>query len=243
MGASRDDRKKFIFITAIDGEFRVKANEGDPGAEKRDKKDKDGKVTGQDWYQIYNNLDGHIDSITIDYNEHIKSDVCKFNMVSADAPDEIWQLQFKLNNQYLSNLCDRLINPSVDFSKEMRFKPYEMAKDNGKLARYLVPYQHSSPVLFDWATKIESVHNAENPDKDSPRWDEKFRSDERALVNWKMDMVDYLKKVITDQIIPKVVPFKEAEASDSFVPPVVNETPAPSQDEFLKEDETDDLPF
>ena len=233
----KTDHGGFTFVGIQGGEIRVRAKEGDEGAVKRDKM-KEGQVVGVSYFLVSESLDGYITGISLEFAEKIKSDVVNIDIIDPDEPNKKYRLSMSLKSLYFGDFVERLRHDGMNFGDQVRIKPFDSEGDDGKKHGLVCLYQNSSPVNFDWANLVQKKFTAKDRDPGQPKYPGKSDTDELDL--WKIAMKKYHKKVITEEIIPKVVPY--TPEAGGVIPQADNNTSQPSSD-LPPAEETDDLPF
>jgi len=129
MGLEKRENNTTWASIIADGSIRVRSEESNPNAVRRDYELKDG-TKGTKWELVYTNLRGHINDISFrdgDYGTQL--------MILIDDIT----LAVSMNSKYADDILKKL--PNVDFSKDVNFVPFAFDDDNGKEKKGVTIYQ------------------------------------------------------------------------------------------------------
>lgn len=256
--------KKYFYYGVSEGKIKRKAPNGQAdqelGAVINEWTDKQGNKKSR-WEFQHGYLDGFITKLSHVYNEEFKSHSIELNLEHPNFPDEICQFRVPFTSSYFNDFVNRLHN--VDYTDMVRLIPYEIQaeKDGVKLTKpdgtprmngYLVIRQRGeNREGFQFDEKVIGMYNAENPDKGRPEYP--GQEDEKAFANWKIDMKDYRIKVINEVLAPKVqeidltpkneLPKEDMNPAAGAAGELPSTGAASQNDNFIGDDDEDDMPF
>lgn len=190
---SREEIKdKKLYYTIVSGSFRVQVPQDDPTAVRRDWKSADGTKSGTKYERIVNSFVGYIENIdfrdgeygmqvyiTLDENESGEKPVIALATASREAEDLLKKL------------------PNVDFSKEVRLRPFNFEGSEGDEVRGMEVMQPNEEGefkvkitnFFRDAEKKVNINGYPNPEGDTDEyskddWKIYFLSARKFLINY-----------------------------------------------------------
>lgn len=190
MGLKQREQKTFANIIS-DGTIRVRTEETNPKAVRRDYELKNG-IKGTKYELVYNELSGIITGVEFYDGEYGKS----LNISVRDGEAKIL-LSVGMQSNYAEDIMKKM--PALDLDKETIFKPYNFKdKKTGKLKRGVSINQGENKIMnfFSDADK-NMLHNFPEFEKDK-----KYDTED-----WKIYFIKtrkFLQKYIEDNIIPKI---------------------------------------
>jgi len=244
MGLIAEDPKTYANILS-DGSIRVKTQETDPLAVKREYETSDGKK-GVKFEKVYKKLLGHIRGITFYEGDFGKT----LQITINDGSDDDITLTTSMNNNFATDIMKKL--PNVDLKKEVLLVPFSFEDKNKKTRKGITVYQDGEKIKDFFHDEKNKPLNGYPPlTKDIKDYDSE---------DWKVYFIEarkFLQKYIESNILPKLSSLPPVENSkisnDDFPEPQVpnfgeddkevEEISKSFNEENVKEEKEDEVPF
>jgi hypothetical protein len=195
-----------------DGTIRIKCDESDPKAVKRDYELKDG-TKGTKIERVYNELSGIITALAF-----YEGDYGKILQVTVSDNEEEIVLCMNVSTNFAEDLMKKL--PNINLDNIVIFKPYAFEDDKKKLKKGISIIQNGQ--------KIKSYfHDTNNqPINGYPGFTKEIK--EYDSDDWKIYFLGtrkFLQQYIESNIIPKLQYTPAEETTDTAMPDVTTEAP------------------
>lgn len=208
--SKENTKSEGLYYTVIDGTFRRRVPDGTEGATRREYETKDGAKAVK-YEMVIDSLEGKIEDMFI-----TEGDFGRILTVKLD-PNEKGinpHVQFSVESTYGEDVLKKI--PNVDFSKEIRFRPFAFTdQTNGKEVRGVEIKQGEEKMTnFFWDSENKKPINGLPQITDDP--------DTMTKDDWKIHFMTVRKHLInyfTEKIVPKLqtVP-KSAPAAHPDLP-------------------------
>ena len=164
MGLQKRDSRTYASIIS-DGSIRVKTQETNPQAEKREYTLKDG-TTGTKYELVFDSLSGIITGIQFFEGQFGK----QLNVSFKDGDDEI-TLSMNLASNFAEDFLKKL--PNIRLDEQVTVAPYSFEDDKKKLRKGVTVYQGGDKLgnYFNDPKTKENTHGFPNPEKDYKEMD------------------------------------------------------------------------
>ena len=182
-------RESKTYATIISGTIRVKAEESDPTAVRRDYELRDG-TKGTKFEKIYHELSGMIKKV-----EFFDGDFGRtLNITFSDDGEII--LVMGIEQNYAEDVMKKL--PNIDFSKEVTFKPYSFEDKQTKKRRRGVSINQGGEKITNFFSDGQQAINGFPEVEAGKQYDKD---------DWKMYFLQtrkFLQNYTTEHVIPKL---------------------------------------
>ena len=193
MGLIKKEDQATYAIILSDGSIRIKTDESDPEAKRRDYETSTGE-TGVKFERVYQSISGKITGIElIDGNFGVN-----LNISLKDGEDE-YKLSVGTNTTFGEDIMKKL--PNINLNEEVSFAPYSFTDDKGKNRRGVTVMQNEVKIknFFVGEDGKELINGMPAPEGDTSKFNSNKWKIYFMLVN------EFLQAYIKDNVVPKLV--------------------------------------
>lgn len=222
MGLNQREKRTYANIIS-DGSIRVKTDESDPRAVRRDYEIPSTGQKGTKYELKYDDLSGYITRL-----EFYEGDYGKvLHIFVNDGSGEI-VLSVNMQTNYADDIMKRL--PAVNFKEEVLLNPFSFTDKNGKVRRGISVSQNGEKIKsFFHDQEGNSQYGFPQPEKKPAEMD---KDDwKRFFLDVKKFLQDYIENNVKPQLEqdPPQVPTQNAEAPTEQDVPTASGEPAAEQ--------------
>lgn len=219
------------FLSVMDGKIVQKVEEGTPNAVERVNKN------GEKVYELkFSFVSGILTDIYVKTGEYAGNEIKSWILQLVDGDDH-YQLDIPYSGAWASTMFNALLNPEVDFSRPLRFAPWQKSRPDGGKTKCLYVNQEGSQDSFQW------VYTKENPG-DCPPLKEVMLKGKKTYDDY--DRTQFFEKQLAEKIKPQLTsPAAAAITSSVSTDPdgPFEGDSIPTVDSSGFEDDESDLPF